>query len=116
MTKEDIRLMVKSPEQTFSESVQGTPLSSWEKGKEFLGMSDRTLYIFEPTGLNTEKTDLSLKGKTLRFTGIDNHVNPDLREECVILFSDGNQILRYRTGKSSSDAMNEIDSSKLPLI
>lgn len=116
MTKEDIRLMVKSPEQTFSESIQGSPLSAWEMGKQFLGMSDRTLYIFEPTGMNAEDPYQSLKGKTLYYTGLDSYVNPDLREECVILFSDGQRTLRYRTGKSTSDSMKEIDSSKLPLI
>ncbi|MDE7410190.1 MAG: hypothetical protein K2N09_09235 [Muribaculaceae bacterium] len=116
MTKEDIKLMSKSPEQEFSESIQGIPLSAWEKGKRFMALSDRTLYIFEPSGLNATHDNESLKGKTLTFIGLDSHINPDLREECVILFSDGKRTLRYRTGKSTEEAIRGIDSSKIPLI
>ncbi|MDE6552364.1 MAG: hypothetical protein K2K98_05305 [Muribaculaceae bacterium] len=116
MTKEDVRLMEKTPEQKFAESIQGSPLSSWPKGKPFLAMSDRTVYIFEPNGQSTENTDKSLKGKTLTFEGIENHTNPDLQEECVLIFSDGTQTYRYHTGKSTETAMKEIDSSRLPLI
>ncbi len=108
--------MAKSPEQKYSETIQGTPLSSWEQGRPFLAMSDRTLYIFEPTGLSDENSGLSLKGKTIRYVGLDTHINPDLGEECVILFSDGNKTLRYKTGKSTDEALKDIDSSKLPLI
>ena len=116
MNKEDVRLMTKSQEQTFAESIQGTPLSSWKKGKRFIGMSDRTLYIFEPTGLEEASRAMSLKGKEITYIGLDSHLNPDLREECVILFSDGDRILRYRTGKPTQEAMTEIDSSRLPLL
>ncbi|MDE6855224.1 MAG: hypothetical protein K2J34_02010, partial [Muribaculaceae bacterium] len=116
MTKEDVRMMVKSPEQEFSESIQGTPLASWEKGRRFTALTDRTLYIFDPSGLPEDAAAQSLKGKTLYFIGLDSHINPDLREECVILFSDGIHIFRYRTGKTTEEAMTEIDSSRIPLI
>ncbi len=116
MTKEDVRLMEKTPEQKFAESVQGSPLSSWQKGKPFLAMSDRTVYIFEPIGQDPYSSDQSLKGKTLKFEGLDSHVNPDLQEECLILFSDGNRTFRYKTGKPTEVALKEIDSSRLPLI
>ena len=116
MTKEDVRMMAKSPEQEFSESIQGTPLASWEKGRRFTALTDRTLYIFDPSGLPEDAAAQSLKGKTLYFIGLDSHINPDLREECVILFSDGTNIFRYRTGKTTEEAMTEIDSSRIPLI
>ncbi|MDE7345234.1 MAG: hypothetical protein K2N48_00650, partial [Muribaculaceae bacterium] len=115
-TKEDVKLMAKTPEQTFAESIQGEPLSQWKKGRSFIAMSDRTLYIFEPTGLDNENYIETFKGKTLTFTGLDSHINPDLREECVILFSDGKRSFRYKTGKTTEAALIEIDSSKLPLI
>ena len=114
MTKEDVKLMTKTPEQKFEETVQGTLLSDWKEGKRFLAMSDRTLYIFEPSELNS--ADSSLKGTILYFAGLDSHTTPDLREECVILFSDGDRTFRYRTGKETASALKEIDSSKLPLI
>ena len=116
MTKEDVRLMTKSPEQKFAETVQGAPLSTWEKGRRFLAMSDRTQFIFEPTGQQEEESPGLMAGKPLTFIGIDSHTNPDLHEECVILFSDGQRTYRYRTGKASDAALNEIDSSRLPLL
>lgn len=116
MTKEDTKLMEKSPEQKFSESIQGTPLSDWKQGKEFMAMSDRTMYIFEPAGMDASSTDIPMKGRILTYRGTDSHLNPDLKEECVIVFSDGDRLLRYRTGKPTATAMKETDSSKLPLI
>ncbi|MDE6697098.1 MAG: hypothetical protein K2K25_09470 [Muribaculaceae bacterium] len=116
MSKEDVKLMVKTAEQAYTESLQGSPLSSWKDGKEFLAMSDRTLYIFEPTGLTNNLSGQALKGKTLIFKGTDSYQTPDLREECILLFTDGQQTYRYRTGKPTAIAMKEIESSKLPLM
>lgn len=109
-------MMAKSPEQTFAEGIQGTPLSAWEKGRRFVATSDRTKYIFEPSSAHYEDSDGYMKGHDLIYAGLDSHVNPDLKEECVIVFSDGSRPLRYRTGKSTPEALKEIDSSKLPLM
>lgn len=116
MTKEDVRLMTKSPEQKLAESIHGSPLSEWKEGKQFLAMSDRTLYIFEPTGFDTDTPGQSLKGRILTYTGLDSALTPDLREECVVLFSDGTQTFRYRTGKETSAAIKDLDSGKIPLL
>lgn len=116
MTKEDVRHMAKTPEQNFAEGIQGVPLSGWEQGRRFMAMSDRTQYVFEPNSLSSDAAEQSLKGKTLSYIGIDSRINPDLREECVIIFSDGKNTLRYPTGKSTSDALKETDSSRLPLL
>lgn len=116
MTKEDIRMMEKGPEQRFAEAITGTPLSLWEKGRPFTAMTDRSLYLFEPVGFYKGEEEKSLMGKTLYFAGLDSHLNPDLKEECVILFSDGSRNFRYRTGKTTEAAMKEIDSSKIPLM
>lgn len=109
-------MMEKSPEQKLAESVQGTPLSAWEQGKRFMAMSERTVYIFDPAGLNQQEMSQSFIGTPLTFVGLDSRMNPDLREECVILFTDGIRTLRYSPGKSTEEALKEIDSSKLPLI
>lgn len=116
MNKGDMKLMAKSAEQQLAESLQGTPLSSWEKGKKFLAMSDRTLYIFEPVGIISDPSTQDLTGKILTYIGIDTHINPDLKDECVILFSDGTNTFRYRTKRSTEEAMKYVDSSKLPLL
>lgn len=105
-------MMAKSAEQVYASSLQGTPLSEWETGKKFMAMSDRALYIFEPSGTMQE----NLKGKIITYLGIDRHTNPDLKDECVIIFTDGNNQLRYRTKKTTDEALKEIDSSKLPLL
>ncbi len=109
-------MMAKSPEQIYASSLQGTPLSEWEIGKKFLVMSDRALYIFEPIGIMTGIGPENLTGEILTYAGIDRHVNPDLRDECVILFSDGANTFRYRTKKNTDEALKEIDSSKIPLL
>ncbi len=116
MNKEDVKLMTKSEEQSFAESLQGASLSSWKKGKKFLAMSDRVLYIFEPVNIMTSGREENMTGKILTYEGVDNHINPDLKDECVILFSDGSNTFRYRTKKTIQDAMKEIDSTKLPLL
>lgn len=116
MTKEDVRLMTKSPEQEFAESIQGTPLSDWKLGRPFMAMSDRTLLIFEPVAFDNDYSNRSMKGKKLFYSGLDSHVSPDLKEECVILFSDGEHQFRYRTGKPTSEALSAIDSSRIPLM
>lgn len=116
MTKDDVKHMAKSAEQKFAESIKKRELSEWEKGRRFIAMSDRTLYIFEPTGLDNDLSEQSFKGKQLVYQGIESSQTPDLKEECVIVFTDGSTTYRYKTGKSTSTAMKEIDSSKLPLI
>ncbi len=116
MNKEDVKLMAKTAEQVYAAALQGSPLSEWEKGKRFLAMSDRSLYIFEPNGLMTDPNIENYTGKTLPFAGTDKHSNPDLKDECVILFSDGANTLRYRTKKTYEEALKEIDSSKIPLL
>lgn len=116
MSKEDVKLMTKTQEQTFAESIVGIPLSSWEKGRKFMAMSDRTLYIFDPSGMDPNLSGQSLKGSILTYAGLDSQTNPDLMEECVILFTDGTRKLRYKTGKPTNIAMREIESSKLPLL
>lgn len=116
MSKEDRKQMAKSAEQTFASGIHGTPLSSWEKGKVFLAMTERTLYIFDPSSLPYDQEEKSLPGKRFCYEGWESRTNPDLREECVILFSDGSNVYRYPTGKPSSEALEGIDSSKLPLL
>lgn len=116
MTKEDVKLMAKTPEQKFSENILGVALTDWNIGRKFMALSDRTLYIFDPVSSDSDLLGQSISGKALTYVGLDSYTNPDLTEECVILFSDGEQTLRYKTGKPTQTALQEIDSSKLPLI
>lgn len=115
MNKEDLRQMSKSDEQVFASQIQGQLLKDWTKGKRFLSSDDRTRYIFEPSA-SVVPDSISFEGKLFYFSGVDSKQTPDLKEECVIVFSDGKEDYTYGTGKSLHDAMEEIDSSKLPLL
>ncbi|MCM1489315.1 MAG: hypothetical protein NC095_00590 [Muribaculum sp.] len=115
MKKDEFKSMTKSDEQLFAAQISGVLLKDWEKGKKFLATSDRTIYLFEPSS-SSDITANSLKNKTLSFEFVESSVNPDLKEECIIVFSDGGVPLRYNTGKSPDDALQQIDSSKIPLL
>lgn len=114
ISKEDMKLLTKTDEENLASSISGSPLSQWQLGKPFMATSDRTLYVFEPSGTNSGQE--SLKGNALYYEGTDIIQTPDLKEECVILFSDGNSTYRYLTGKTKAEAFSDIDSSKIPLM
>lgn len=116
MSRSEQKQMIRSEEQTFADSIKGTPLSQWQKGKKFMASSGRTPLIFEPSGVEYASDYASFEGKILRFAGTESKLTPDLNEECVIVFTDGNQIYRYHTGKTSEAAMQDTYSSKLPLL
>lgn len=116
MTKDDLRLMEKSDEQKLASSITGAPLSEWQPGKRFMATSERTLYVFEPSGIAARQDHGDFKGKVLQYSGMENSVTPDLKEECVLLFTDGTDTYRYPTGKTQTEALREVDSSKIPLM
>ncbi len=115
MNKEDLRQMTKSEEQIFASQIEGIPLKEWKPGKEFMAMSVRTAYIFDPTS-GDDRYSGTMEGKKLYYVGYESHVNPDLKDECVLKFSDGTAPFAYSTGKSTEEALEEIYSSKLPLL
>lgn len=116
MSRSQQKQMQKSEEQIFADGIKGTPLSQWKTGRKFLASSDRTPLIFEPSDIDYASEDTSFAGRTLTFTGTETRTTPDLRQECILLFSDGSHTFRYPTGKSSESAPSEIDSGKLPLL
>lgn len=108
-------MMAKSDEQIFAEDIKGTPLEEWRVGKEFMAMSPRSLYLFDSsstTGVNSDDFEKTI----LRYAGTETAITPDLKEVCVILFTDGHNTFKYNTGKPHSQALKDIDSSKLPLF
>lgn len=116
MSRSEQRLIQRSEEQIFADVLKGAPLSQWPIGKKFIASSERTPLIFEPTGIEYNPEDSSFEGRILEYIGTESRITPDLKDECVLLFSDNDQIYRYPTGKSVEVALTEIDSSKLPLI
>lgn len=116
MSRSEQRQIQRTEEEMFANALKGTPLSQWHPGKKFMASSGRTPLIFEPSGVNYSTNDDSFEGKMLDFVGTEIRMTPDLKDECVILFSDGSNIFRYPTGKSHESATSEIDSSKMPLL
>lgn len=115
MSKEDLKQMLLTEEQIFAREITGVPLSQWEKGRPFVAMSQRTLYMFEPTGLSYQDSN-SMEGKTLTFEGFESKLTPGLNEECILLFSDGSNTYRYDSGKPTETAMAEVVSNRMPLL
>lgn len=114
MNKDDVKMMVKSDEQLLASRIKGIPLKDWSKGKKFLVMSDRSVYLFEQPLTSDDAS--SLQGEILYYAGTEIKTNPDLKEECVIKFTHGPDTYHYNTGKTIQNAMDEIDSSKIPLL
>lgn len=116
MSRSEQRQMQRSEEQIFADAVKGTPLSDWEIGKNFMASSGRTPLVFDPTDVEYDPDDKTFEGRILEYQGYETRMTPDLKDECVILFSDSGKTYRYHTGKATQVALMEIDSSKLPLL
>lgn len=114
MNKDDIKLMAKSDEQIFASEIKGIPLKDWKIGRKFMTMNDRALFIFDSSSAINDNS--SADGKTLFYTGYKSRITPDLKDECILSFSDGVNSYTYNTGKSTVEALHDIDSSKLPLL
>lgn len=115
MNKQDVKLLTKSEEQLYAAALQGTPLADWKVGKKFFVMTPRSLYIFDPSSFGDVSPE-SLEGKTLEYVGTEKSINPDLVEETIMLFTDGQHTFKYNTGRSLSEAETNIISSKMPLL
>ena len=114
MNKDDIKQMAKSDEQNFADEIAGVPLKDWKEGRKFLAMNERALYLFDSAPGELKKS--SIQGEVLSYVGYQSRVTPDLSDECLLIFSDGTENFLYNAGKSTKEALNDIDSSKIPLL
>lgn len=112
MSKDDIRRLEKTEEQKFAARISPYPLAKWEPGKRFLALTDRALYIFD----SCSAQPATIEGKILTYVGREVKISPDLNEQCVLVFSDGDITYRYNTGKTPEEALTEIDSNRIPLL
>lgn len=115
LSRQDRKIISASPEDLFLNDIKGTPLSRWNKGKEFIAADNRTALVFIQEGMPVNPDELSLQGKTLAFQGVSSMVAPDGSTKAIIIFSDGNSLYKYDTGKTP-DAAAAILSSDLPMI
>ena len=116
LTKDERKQIQPSPEEEFFQPIAGTPLSAWQPGREFIAADNKTLLIFDQQGMPLDPEAVALAGKTLTYQGVTTRLTPDGSEECVLIFSDGNSIFRYNTGKSKSEATGNIYSDQIPMM
>lgn len=116
LSKEDKKAIKPSAEDEFFRNVTGLPLNQWESGRPFIAADNKTLLIFEQQGLPLDPDAVNLQGKTLFFSGTEPRLAPDGSSTMVILFSDGNILYRYNTGKNIKVASTEVKSDQIPMM
>lgn len=98
-------------EDIFIADIQATPLSDWQKGKEFFLTEDRVALIFD--GLAADADKLKLGGKTVSYDMQSSRKDVDGKDIRLLIFTDGTRQLCYNTGKQVTDT---IMSDQLPMM
>lgn len=116
LSREDKRRANPTMEEIFMEQLSPTPLQEWERGRPFLVSDDKAIYIIVPQkGILPNPPD-SLKGKILEFTGIESKINAAGKLTVSVLFTEGNYIFAYDTGKEFTEAMEDVTSDRIPML
>lgn len=112
LTKSDRKQIEPAPEERFMADVRAPKLSEWEVGKKFLISDSRANMVFDAYASDGE----NLAGHEISFSGVTEKTTPGGVNEAVIVFTDGNNTLRYSTGKSTEDATSAISSMDVPML
>ena len=113
LSKEDIKYIKNTPEDTFLNKIIPTPHIEWEIGKKFIATDNRTALIFDSNYITSDYEKLGLGGKTLSFVGIDYHTMIDGTKSIVLKFSDGKNIFSFNTKQNENELFY---SSEIPLM
>lgn len=113
LSKEDRKMVRETPEDIFLSSLSPTLLGNWQQGKPFIISDNRASMVFDVRG---DMRDNKLEGKIIKYAGIDTRVTPDGKNEAVILFSDGNELYSYSTGKTIEYAKEYLSSAEVPML
>ena len=116
LSKDDRKAIQPSDEDLFFQPVAGVPVAKWEIGRPFIATDNKALMIFDQQGLPLDQDAIKLEGKTLNFSGVESRPAADGSRTLVILFSDGNNIFRYNTGKNVDTAPDDIRSDQIPML
>lgn len=116
LSKDDRKALRPSAEDEFFRAVSGMPLRDWNPGRRFIAADNKTLLIFEQQGLPLDPDAVKLQGKTLSYVGTEPRLAPDGSKTLVIIFSDGNELYRYNTGKKIETAPTEVFSDQIPMM
>lgn len=117
ISREDRKLMVKTPEDTFLNQIGKTYLKNWKPGKVFIVSDNRLPLLFDqpPAGKFPEDTS-GMTGRHLRYAGLDSRKRPDGSLEGVILLSDVTKVYRLPVGKEPERMMDEVTGHDLPML
>lgn len=114
MGREDKKLVMPTPEETFLADIKPLPLENWQVGKTFLVTDDRLGYVLERRDLSHPRR--SLKGDTLRYIGWDDKVSPDGEKVLMVVFSDGTATYAFNSGSGEEKALKSFTTSRLPMM
>ncbi len=116
LSKDDRKAIQPSDEDLFFQPVAGIPVSQWENGRPFIAADNKALMIFDQQGLPLNPDEAALGGKTLYYSGVEARPAPDGSRTLIIVFTDGNNLFRYNTGKNVTVAADEIRSDQIPML
>ncbi|MDE6445234.1 MAG: hypothetical protein K2K64_12580, partial [Muribaculaceae bacterium] len=116
LSKEDRRVLRPSAEDNFLKSIEATPLSEWKQGKLFYATDNRSILIFDQQGLPEDPDKAGIGGKILSFEVTEERIGPDGKSYLTLLFKNGDDVLRYQSGKLSDTAPEVIKSDGLPML
>ena len=116
LSREDKKLANPTPEESFMSQLKPDPLQDWDTGRNFLVSDNKALLIIVPQqGLVPVPPD-SVKGKVLRFAGIESKINAAGVPNVALVFTDGIYLYAYNTGKEFDDAMVSVKSDQIPML
>lgn len=93
--------------QIFSDS-----LAAWRPGKPFYVSDNKIDLILE----HPDNPEIRLEGDTLLFDGVEERGAAGTERHCVLRFRNGENFLRYNTGKDLASARNTLTGLDVPLL
>lgn len=117
LSKDDRKALLPTPEESFMAGITGLPLGDWEKGRLFMASDNKSVLIFEQTGLPPDPDKTALKGTLLSYVDTETRMTPDGGSSIVINFATPEgQVFKYNTGKKRDDAMRNVTSDRIPML
>lgn len=117
LTKDDRKALLPTPEESFMADITGLPLADWETGRLFMASDNKSVLIFEQTGLPPDPDKTALKGTLLSYRDTETRMTPDGGSSLVINFvTPEGQVFKYNTGKKRDEAMRNITSDRIPML
>lgn len=113
LSRQDRKQTALMAEDTFMNSVNPSPHTSWQKGKRFYATDNRTAMIFDSDHLTADIDKLGLGGKVLLFSHTENRTALDGSKKIAVVFTDGNYKYVFSSGKETHDTLF---STEIPLM